>query len=1125
MNKKKVNKLISSAVTAAYLTNTAPVMAYENIVNKDSAININDTEDNIQSTESDLADQDNFDEEVDNGKDKNSNKDNSGAVDNENRPSEENDKTNNENEKDDNKEDDNETEISEDKKEPDDNLGADINKSEEGFLEDNTNSPSNGENNAYEEEHTASVQKIRAISLYEKPTIEYKNNKVTLIDNGVFSDTIDIVETFDDPNDLKFNLSNNNWIISNGKLISNITSEYVRTTTNSMTIDLSTAATLTIRLRVSANEEGHYGRIYLNNTEVFKSTGYNKNFTELKLHLNSGINTIKFEYAKSYYGAEYEDALIIDEIALSSGTKTLHDKLQYRLDGGEWIDYTAPFDYNGGHTVEARGVKDDNYSEVATLKAEFANIPDEKLKQALNKKIGNTDLNAEIPIYKINEINGKLDISDLGIEDLTGLEHLTNVFTLYIDDSNIKSLEPIKDLTQLTYFSIDGSTLDNADDINLLYNLKELRGLYIRQNPITSEQFYKFGELEHLNTFFVGIVDKDSSIVLDDTNRNLFKELKTLRLDGGNIKGIDINGHDNIDTVYIYETNISDTAYIESESLTTVYMWEGYLNKIILNSVNSIEWISADDINIGDFELRNSNIKENMDIYIDYSNVINTLKISNITFDDGFNLRISDGIFNNTEITNVNGTLSWGDKVYIQNAICKNVFIDNMDTEVVKVDNSSIDSLTVKNSPVITKVFGEYGIPDLEYSPQLPKGSSQKSLDIQNCSGVSNVELPGFGFDNVNISDLSALSTVDLSENNIKDLVNLNTEKVTNLNLSSNGISDISKIKDCTVLETVNLDNNQITDFSPLKNIATLDKRNSVFGTQNVRLETVYANKGDATIISPIVKDLDENVIVPNSITNNGILKGDLITWTGYGEGLFEETVTFDIAPLSATVNIIQPISVDKTVPELNVITDETEWTNKNVTLTIKAIDSNSGVDYIELQDGTKVYSSEATVKIDENDTYSFKTYDKAGNVATKTVIISNIDKEKSIASSSVIYNSNKTEAIIKVDAKDTLSGIQSIINPDGKVIKDSSISFIVKTNGSYEFKIIDNAGNEIIEKITVNKITVNNPDENTSNNNSLNNPNNETEEMPQTGGLSNILFISYITSFVAGILSLRKRK
>lgn len=332
-----------------------------------------------------------------------------------------------------------------------------------------------------------------------------------------------------------------------------------------------------------------------------------------------------------------------------------------------------------------------------------------------------------------------------------------------------------------------------------------------------------------------------------------------------------------------------------------------------------------------------------------------------------------------------------------------------------------------------------------------------------------------------------------------------------------------SKLKEYKVLKTINLDDNQITDFSPLKETTTLNVQGSVFGTQNVKLEAIYGKKGNVSTPCPIVKDLNGNIVSAEGITNGGYVDGNSIIWNGYDEGLFEETIVFNIIPLNATVNIVQPISIDKTSPELSVLSNETKWTNKDVTLTIKATDSNSGIDYIELYDGSKIYSSDITIDIKENDTYNFKAYDKAGNVSEKSIVISNIDKEKPIASSSVIYNSNNKEAIIKVDSSDSISDIDSITTLEGKVVKDSKLSLMVKTNGTYEFIIKDLAGNETIKSVIVDKIGDYQVDDDsiTNPNNPSNptKPNSPTDNIPSAGGVANMLFISYLASFVAGFM------
>src|SRR5690554_2989251 len=51
----------------------------------------------------------------------------------------------------------------------------------------------------------------------------------------------------------------------------------------------------------------------------------------------------------------------------------------------------------------------------------------------------------------------------------------------------------------------------------------------------------------------------------------------------------------------------------------------------------------------------------------------------------------------------------------------------------------------------------------------------------------------------------------------------------------------------------------------------------------------------------------------------------------------------------------------------------------------------------------------------------------------------------------------------ITIEAEDILSGVSKIILPDETEVEDDIVEFIATENGTYTFKVVDNAGNETI--------------------------------------------------------------
>lgn len=151
--------------------------------------------------------------------------------------------------------------------------------------------------------------------------------------------------------------------------------------------------------------------------------------------------------------------------------------------------------------------------------------------------------------------------------------------------------------------------------------------------------------------------------------------------------------------------------------------------------------------------------------------------------------------------------------------------------------------------------------------------------------------------------------------------------------------------------------------------------------------------------------------------------------------------------------------NIDKIPPELNVVYSETEWTNNNVIATVYAnepievLNNNGSTEYEFLSNGE----------------YEFEVKDSAGNISRITAQANNIDKTNPDAE--IQYNPmdiGNTDVIIEILSLEEIS----IISSDNLQLVEGSINkFVAETNGTYEFKLIDKAGNEITKKIVISNI------------------------------------------------------
>ena len=252
-------------------------------------------------------------------------------------------------------------------------------------------------------------------------------------------------------------------------------------------------------------------------------------------------------------------------------------------------------------------------------KKDIANIPDANLKVALNKAIGeslgiNRDPIQDITINELNNLKGDLILEE--VENLTGLEHCTNITTLNLDgferyegdSSKILDISPLKNLTNLTKLdlagqhilgsiiktetntakvenmvkSIDGQLIKPEDSDNNEYSYAD--GI-ITFNNITkscNKEYYftQYIKIGNITSEFSGTVNHK----IDYTGT------------GGNNGSVDNNGSDNnngsVDNNESVKPSIFD--YIDN-NVVEVGKGDGQVNNPIILTVKDVDKTKLND--------------------------------------------------------------------------------------------------------------------------------------------------------------------------------------------------------------------------------------------------------------------------------------------------------------------------------------------------------------------------------------------------------------------------------------------------------------------------------------------------------------------------------------------------
>lgn len=216
----------------------------------------------------------------------------------------------------------------------------------------------------------------------------------------------------------------------------------------------------------------------------------------------------------------------------------------------------------------------------------------------------------------------------------------------------------------------------------------------------------------------------------------------------------------------------------------------------------------------------------------------------------------------------------------------------------------------------------------------------------------------------------------------------------------------------------------------------------------------------------------EENGSGIRSVTMNGedIMGRTTVTVTQNGD---YEFIATDKAG-NQTINSISVTNIDNKAPTLTITRnpDEGIWTNFRVYLTIKAYEPCTL--YVNNKE-IAAAAENANYQIEENGTYVIRAVDRAGNEATETVEIGNIDKVKPSINVTGVPTSPCKEAVLTVETNDNLSGVKEVEltkpNGDTEYLAAGTDTYTVTQNGNYRIAVTDNAGNSAVWEQTIDQI------------------------------------------------------
>jgi|GEM_PF-620888 len=215
-------------------------------------------------------------------------------------------------------------------------------------------------------------------------------------------------------------------------------------------------------------------------------------------------------------------------------------------------------------------------------------FPDPNLDQVVREYIGK---NAGEPIYA-NEV---LWIEDFhaewrNISNISGIEHLSNLRYVYINENNITDISPLASLAKLEYLNIE---TNNISDISSLSAINSLTGLSMGNNPIAN--FSPIETLSNLQT--LALVD----LSLTDENIGFLSSLPQLAelwIPRNSITDLSpLQGLVNLSSLFAFDNNISSISPLSNMSqLSYLGIWNNRINDLSpISNLTSLIYLNCSD--------------------------------------------------------------------------------------------------------------------------------------------------------------------------------------------------------------------------------------------------------------------------------------------------------------------------------------------------------------------------------------------------------------------------------------------------------------------------------------------------------------------------------------------------
>lgn len=597
-------------------------------------------------------------------------------------------------------------------------------------------------------------------------------------------------------------------------------------------------------------------------------------------------------------------------------------------------------------------------------------MPDDALRACVNAELGQgaTDPITEAQAATVTVV----DCQSAGVTDLTGMEHLTAVETVWLNNnSGIASLDPLANLTTTRRLGLNNAGVSDTD-LAALSQLTSLTSLGLASNGITDLSVVAgFPDLRSLHVRNNGITDLSDLAGLTG--------LTGLHLGENDIADVsDLAGLSNLEHLYLNDNQITDLSPLPTVSLTTFDAADQVvdLGDLVVDeaAANPVVDRDGDPVALDDLYDQGANTFTPTTLgagsvgWDDGSDFTGTLSFtavqqaSPITMpDDALRACVNDGLGQGAA-----DAITEAQAATVTTVDCQNAGVTDLtgmehftavETAWFALNGDITDLTPISDLTTIESLdLRATGIGD-DDMPALSQLADLRSLNVAD-NGITDVSV---------VSNFSSLAHLYLGGNDLSDVSALaGLTDLWLLYLAGNEITDVSDLAGLTDLRLLYLAENEITDVSPLAGLTNLT--NLTLNDQSVRMPTAFVNdttpnpvtdtSGDAVVVSSAEPDFNYNATPPAwSFSTTGTKDMAWSTSVSVGDAT-------DAQFSGAISQRIRPAEVAPEVPEVT----QAGCANGDVVGPRITLPATEGVDYAI--DGTVAPGETVTVQATPTENY-----------------------------------------------------------------------------------------------------------------------------------------------------------